>query len=274
MDWLARWRTMTLSVSCLLHLGLVAGLLLGERWRISAAEAPPVLPVELVAAEPEPVEPVEKPRSAPPRRQPTRLPRPIETPLPAPVAPAREPMAPAPSPAMSPPPEPAPPAPSAPVPAEAVSSSLSNDPSGPPAPPAAASGPPPVSVPAVAPGPREGSGLASAPPPPLAAVPAPNLGAESAGSITRHARPQGGYQVRPSYPSAARRLGIQGTTLLKVHVLVDGRVGDVVVQETAGHPDLDHAAADAVRRWRFEPARRGDDPVAMWVMLPVEFRLK
>ena len=62
--------------------------------------------------------------------------------------------------------------------------------------------------------------------------------------------------------------------MLRVHVLVDGRVGDVLVQETAGHPDLDQAAAEAVRRWRFDPARRGKDPVAMWVLLPVEFRLK
>jgi protein TonB len=96
----------------------------------------------------------------------------------------------------------------------------------------------------------------------------------STGAVTKYARPQGGYQVQPGYPATARRLGIQGTTMLRVHVLIDGRVGDVVVQETAGHPDLDQAAADAVRRWRFDPARRGNDPVAMWVLLPVEFRLK
>lgn len=80
--------------------------------------------------------------------------------------------------------------------------------------------------------------------------------------------------MRPSYPATARRLGIQGITLLRVHVLIDGRVGDVLVQESAGHPDLDEAAAVAVRQWRFEPARRGNDPVAMWVLLPVDFRLK
>jgi protein TonB len=61
---------------------------------------------------------------------------------------------------------------------------------------------------------------------------------------------------------------------LRVHVASDGRVADVVVQESAGHPDLDQAAVDAVRRWRFEPARRGTEAVAMWVLLPVEFRLK
>jgi protein TonB len=62
--------------------------------------------------------------------------------------------------------------------------------------------------------------------------------------------------------------------MLRVHVLIDGQVGDVVVQESAGHPDLDQAAADAVRQWRFEPGRRGEEAVAMWVLLPVEFRLK
>jgi protein TonB len=94
------------------------------------------------------------------------------------------------------------------------------------------------------------------------------------GTITRYARPQGGYQVRPTYPSSARRLGFQGITVLKVHVLIDGRVGEVIVQQSAGHPDLDQAAAAAVRQWRFEPGRRGDDPVDMWVLLPVDFRLR
>jgi protein TonB len=62
--------------------------------------------------------------------------------------------------------------------------------------------------------------------------------------------------------------------MLKVQVLIDGRVGEILVQQSAGHPDLDLAAADAVRRWRFEPARRGEDPIAMWVLLPVEFQIR
>ena len=92
--------------------------------------------------------------------------------------------------------------------------------------------------------------------------------------LTRTAIPRGGYQVRPVYPTAARRFGIQGTTTLRIYVGADGRVADVVVEQSAGHPDLDQAASDAVRRWRFEPARRGSEPVGMWVLLPVEFRLQ
>ena len=76
------------------------------------------------------------------------------------------------------------------------------------------------------------------------------------------------------YPATARRLGIQGTARLRVQVLADGRVGEIVVEASAGHPDLDRAAADAVRQWRFEPARRDAEPVAAWVLLPVQFQLK
>jgi protein TonB len=59
-----------------------------------------------------------------------------------------------------------------------------------------------------------------------------------------------------------------------VYVAADGRVSEVLVHESAGHPDLDSAAAEAVKRWRFEPARRGAEAVGVWVLLPVEFRLR
>jgi protein TonB len=103
--------------------------------------------------------------------------------------------------------------------------------------------------------------------PRIAAIP------QAGSEFTRTAKPRGGYQVVPSYPAAARRLGIEGTTLLRVFVLDDGRVGEVQIQNSAGHPALDRAAAEAVRRWRFDPARKGADAVSVWVLLPVEFHL-
>jgi protein TonB len=88
------------------------------------------------------------------------------------------------------------------------------------------------------------------------------------------ARPLGGYQAKPRYPEAARRQGIEGTTLLKIHVSDRGLVDDVLIERSAGHQDLDLAAMEAVKKWRFEPARQGNRPVAIWVMLPVRFTLK
>jgi protein TonB len=87
------------------------------------------------------------------------------------------------------------------------------------------------------------------------------------------ARPPGGYQVRPRYPESARRAGAQGITVLKLQVLANGRVGEVVIEQSAGHPDLDMEAAGAVKKWLFEPARVGKQPVAVWVLLPVKFEL-
>jgi len=98
-------------------------------------------------------------------------------------------------------------------------------------------------------------------------------GAGQKGDV-KSSRPAGGYQVKPWYPESARQEGIQGTTELKVLVRANGSVGQVLVAKSAGHFDLDRAAVEALKTWRFEPARRGKEPVAVWVMIPVEFRLE
>lgn len=94
---------------------------------------------------------------------------------------------------------------------------------------------------------------------------------EGAGSLSL---PSGGYQVKPRYPDSARRQGIEGTVSLKVRVTERGAVEEVQVEQSAGYPDLDRAAVEAVRRWRFSPARQGNRPMAVWVLIPVTFRLE
>jgi TonB family protein len=98
-------------------------------------------------------------------------------------------------------------------------------------------------------------------------------GVGSGEALSGLARPLGGYQVKPRYPESARRAGAQGVTTLRVRVLENGRVGEVLVEQSAGFRDLDLSAMDAVKKWLFEPARRGKDAVAVWVMLPVKFEL-
>ncbi len=98
-------------------------------------------------------------------------------------------------------------------------------------------------------------------------------GSGSGEALSGLARPLGGYQVKPRYPEAARRAGAQGVTMLRVRVLENGRVGEVVIDQSAGFRDLDFAAIEAVKKWLFEPARQGKEAVAVWVMLPVKFEL-
>jgi protein TonB len=98
---------------------------------------------------------------------------------------------------------------------------------------------------------------------------------KGAGSdLTAFARPLGGYQTKPRYPDTARRQGVEGVTTLRFAVLANGRVGEVTVANSAGHPDLDRSAVEAVKTWLFEPARRGKEPVKVWVTLPVRFTLQ
>ena len=99
-------------------------------------------------------------------------------------------------------------------------------------------------------------------------------GGGSGEGLSSVARPLGGYQVKPRYPESARRAGAQGVTTLRVRVLENGRVSDVIVEQSAGFRDLDLSAMDAVKKWLFEPARRGKEAVAVWVMLPVKFELR
>lgn len=110
----------------------------------------------------------------------------------------------------------------------------------------------------------------------LAAV-GPNtssLGAEGTGTLTSFAVPKGGYQMKPTYPESARRAGIEGTSLLRFEITEGGMVSKITVEQSAGHEELDRAAIAAVQKWRFEPARRGAQAVAVWVTLPVRFELK
>jgi protein TonB len=79
---------------------------------------------------------------------------------------------------------------------------------------------------------------------------------------------------KPTYPGVARRRGYQGRVLLAVRVLPDGTVGGVKVARSSGYKVLDEAALRAVRKWRFVPGRRGDQPIEMAVQVPLTFRLR
>ncbi|MDX9706355.1 MAG: energy transducer TonB [Azospira sp.] len=79
---------------------------------------------------------------------------------------------------------------------------------------------------------------------------------------------------KPVYPSLSRRMGEEGRVLLRVFVEADGRPSQIEIKETSGSPRLDRAAQDAVQRWRFVAARRGDEALAAWVLVPIAFNLK
>jgi protein TonB len=78
----------------------------------------------------------------------------------------------------------------------------------------------------------------------------------------------------PAYPALSRRTGEQGKVLLRVVVRPDGAPETVELRQSSGAARLDEAALEAVRKWRFVPARRGDMPVTAAVIVPVVFTLQ
>ena len=84
------------------------------------------------------------------------------------------------------------------------------------------------------------------------------------------------YRENPSppYPRVARRRGYEGTTILEVLVNREGKVDDVRLSSSSGHPVLDRAAKSSVKKWVFIPAVRGNKKVEMWVKIPIRFQLR
>jgi protein TonB len=80
-------------------------------------------------------------------------------------------------------------------------------------------------------------------------------------------------EVKPLYTEAARQRALQGDVLLEIVVRRDGSVGDVRIVKRLGH-GLDQRAVDAVRQWRFNPARRHGTAVDVLVEVAMEFRLR
>ena len=80
-------------------------------------------------------------------------------------------------------------------------------------------------------------------------------------------------EVKPVYTEEGRRRSVEGDVVMEVVVRSDGSVGSVRVLQGLG-AGLDQRAAEAVRQWRFTPARRFGTPVDVVVEVAVEFKLR
>lgn len=78
----------------------------------------------------------------------------------------------------------------------------------------------------------------------------------------------------PPYPEMSRRLKEEGRVVLRVTVSSEGRPQAVSLHQSSGFDRLDQAAIKGVKRWRFVPAKRGEQPVESTVNVPVQFTLK
>lgn len=76
------------------------------------------------------------------------------------------------------------------------------------------------------------------------------------------------------YPRWALSRDWQGDLLLAIEIRPDGTVGRWKIMESTGFRLLDDAAVNAVRKWRFEPAKQKGRPIVSCIQIPVHFVMK
>lgn len=89
-------------------------------------------------------------------------------------------------------------------------------------------------------------------------------------------RPSILHKVDPIYPQSVRQAGIEGTVIIKIQILANGRSGNISIARSSQNDELDKAAITAVQQWSFVPAKDSDSgqAVACYTTIPISFHLK
>ncbi|MCR9160746.1 MAG: energy transducer TonB [Nannocystaceae bacterium] len=144
-----------------------------------------------------------------------------------------------------------------------------------PAEPLAAPSPAPPQIAGLAPTAGPGTmalGAAGGSLPSMGTLPGAELPTTTTAGQETAARPKS--RPRPTYPRLAQRQGVEGFVTLRLRIGADGRVDEAVVVKAEPPGVFDEAALRAARRYRFTPARRGDEAVASTLQQTIRFELQ
>ena len=78
------------------------------------------------------------------------------------------------------------------------------------------------------------------------------------------------HQVPPIYPEAAKKLGIEGTVVLSV--TLDDKGSIVKARVIKSIPELDQAAIDTLKQWKYEPMTVNGVPKPIVFTVSIEFK--
>lgn len=82
------------------------------------------------------------------------------------------------------------------------------------------------------------------------------------------------HNPRPVYPARSRRLGEQGKVIVRVLIGVDGLAQKAEIRQSSGFEQLDEAALNTVKNWRYVPGKRAGVVEAMWFNVPINYVLE
>lgn len=83
---------------------------------------------------------------------------------------------------------------------------------------------------------------------------------------------QSSSRMREITEAFARSQNAGGTTHMNIFIDQAGVVRNALVSKTSGVTDLDQSAINIAKMMRFSPARNGDQPVEVWIEVPIRFK--
>ena len=83
-----------------------------------------------------------------------------------------------------------------------------------------------------------------------------------------------GRALEREYPPLLRDAGVGGKVEVWVRISDQGKVEDVQIHQSSGHPALDEAAIKVGQVMEFTPAMNRDKQVPVWVSIPITFQVR
>lgn len=80
-------------------------------------------------------------------------------------------------------------------------------------------------------------------------------------------------RISPTYPPEAREAGIEGTVILQLLISKEGKTAKTNIIQGVDGSGLNDAAVTAIKDMSWKPALFNDEPVSVWITLPLHFKL-
>jgi TonB family protein len=81
-------------------------------------------------------------------------------------------------------------------------------------------------------------------------------------------------RVEPQFPPGAKAFAVDGVLIVQVVIEASGRVSSPLILKALPAPTLSYAALEAVKRWRFQPAKIRGEPSPVLFNLTVNYKLR
>ena len=79
--------------------------------------------------------------------------------------------------------------------------------------------------------------------------------------------------IKPIYPKIAKQAGIEGQVLVRCFIDKEGKVKETIVIKGIPNTGLNESAVTALRKTKFRPAQQRENPVGVWITIPINFKI-